>query len=119
MEIPELADLIWLFEDEPIAKYPDSDWPYGLQTFQLQRGDRTVVFSLDPYYGEAYITLHAGGQEIASVDRLRGIERLTIVKRDGREGLELKFTSDKHDPLSLQTRPEIRLYWNVAPLGTL
>ena len=75
-------------------------------------------FSLDPYAGEAYITLHAGGHEITSVDRLRGIERLTIVKRDGREGLELKFTSDKHDPLTLQTRPEIRLYWQVAPLGT-
>jgi hypothetical protein len=118
MEIPELADLIWLFEDEPIAKYPDSDWPYGPQAFRLQRGDRTVLFSLDPYEGEAYITLDAGGHEIASVVRLRGIERLTIVKRDGREGLELKFTSEKHDTLTLQTRPEIRLHWNVAPLGT-
>ena len=117
MEIPELADLIWLFEDEPMAKYPDSDWPYGLHTFRLQRSDRAVVFSLEPLSGEADITLHAGGHEIASVDRLRGIERLTIVKRDGREGLELKFADDEHDTLSLQTRPEIRLHWSVAPWG--
>jgi hypothetical protein len=67
---------------------------------------------------EAYITLHAGGHEIASVGRLRGVERLTIVRRDGREGLELRFVGDKHDLLSLQTRPEIRLHWDVAPLGT-
>lgn len=118
MEIPELADLIWLFEDEPIAQYPDSAWPYGLQSFRLERGDRAVVFSLDPFAGEAYITLHAGGHEIASVDRLRGLEHLTMIKRDGREGLELTFAGDKHDMLSLQTRPDIRLHWAVAPLGT-
>lgn len=118
MEIPELADLIWLFEDEPTAEHPDCAWPVGLQSFQLERGDRTVRFSLDPVAGEAYITLHAGGREIASVDRLRRVETLTIVKRDGYEGLELRFVGNKHDPLILQTRPEIRLHWDVAPLAT-
>jgi hypothetical protein len=118
MEIPELADLIWLFEDEPIAKYPDLTWPDGLQSFRLKRGDSTVLFSLDPFAGEAYITLQAGKREIASVGRLRRIEALTIVKRDRYEGLELRFVGSKHDPLFLQTRPELKLHWNVAPLGT-
>ena len=113
-----LADLIWLFEDEPTAEYPDCAWPVGLQSFQLERGDRTVIFSLDPFPGDAYITLHAGGQEIASVGKLRTVETLTIVKRDGYEGLELRFVGGKHDPLFLQTRPEIKLHWDVAPLGT-
>lgn len=118
MEIPELADLIWLFEDEPTAKHPDLAWPDGLQSFRLERGDRTVLFSLDPLAGEAYITLHASEREIASVGRLRKVETLTIVKRDGYEGLELRFVGGKHDPLFLQTRPEIRLHWDVTPLGT-
>lgn len=114
MEIPELADLIWLFEDEPTAEEP---WPVGLQSFRLERGEHMVIFSLDPFPGDAYITLHADGHEIASIGRLRRIETLTIVKRDGYEGLELRFVGSKHDPLILQTRPEIKLHWDVAPLG--
>jgi hypothetical protein len=118
MEIPELADLIWLFEDNPTGEDPDCTWPGGLQSFRLRRGDRTVDFSLDAFHGEVYITLYAGGHEIASVDRLRAVATLHIVKRDGHEGLELMFASGKHDPLFLQTRPEIRLHWDVTPLGT-
>jgi hypothetical protein len=118
VEIPDLADLIWLFEDEPTGKYPDLTWPVGLQSFRLKRGDREVVFSLDPFPGDAYISLYAGGQVVASIGRLRTVETLTIVKRDGYEGLELRFVNAKHDLLILQTLPEIRLYWDVAPLGT-
>jgi hypothetical protein len=118
VEIPDLADLIWLFEDEPTGQFPDLAWPVGLQSFRLTRADQEVVFSLDPFPGEAYITLYVGGQEIASVHRIRTVETLTIVKRDGYEGLELRFVGGKHDPLTLQTRPQIKLYWDVAPLGT-
>lgn len=118
MEIPDLADLIWLFEDEPTGQFPDLPWPVGLQSFRLTRGAQEVVFSLDPFPGEAYITLYVGGQEIASVHRLRTVETLTIVKRDGYEGLELRFVGGKHDSLTLQTRPQIKLHWDVAPLGT-
>lgn len=118
MEIPDLADLIWLFEDEPTGQTPDLAWPVGLQSFRLRRGDHEVAFSLDPFPGDAYISLYAGGHEIASVCRLRTVETLTIVKRGEYEGLELRFGGGKHDPLILQTRPEIRLHWDVSPLGT-
>jgi hypothetical protein len=118
VEIPDLADLIWLFEDEPSAAHPDLGWPVGLQSFRLRRDDREVLFSLDPLSGDAYITLYAAGQEIASIGRLRATETLTVVKRENYEGLELRFVGAKHDPVSLQTKPEIRLSWNVSPLGT-
>jgi hypothetical protein len=62
VEIPELADLIWLFEEEPTPQYPDLAWPDGLQSFRLRRGDREVLFSLDPLSGKAYISLYATGQ---------------------------------------------------------
>ena len=115
VEIPDLADLIRLFEDEPTAEFPDVEWPVGLHSFRLRRGDREVLFSLNPDYGDALITLYVAGQEMTYLGRLRWIERLTIVKKDGYEGLVLYFAGGQHEPLTLQTRPVIRLTWDVVP----
>lgn len=117
MDVPDLADLIWLFEDEPTPEYDDVTWPVGLQGFRLRRGTREVLFSLDPTSGEAYLTIFEAGEETTSIGRLRRLESLRIERRDGYEGLILRFKNDM-DPLTLQTSPVIRLTWNVAPLGT-
>ncbi|WP_075024986.1 hypothetical protein K8Z49_27655 [Actinomadura madurae] len=117
MEMPELADLIWLFEDEPTSDHEDLSWPVGLQSFRLRRGDREVLFSLDPTSGEAYLTMFEAGEETASIGRLRRLQSLTIEKRGEHEGLVIHFASEALDPLQLQTRPVIRLSWDVMPLG--
>ncbi|MEV4152605.1 hypothetical protein AB0J48_06290 [Nocardia salmonicida] len=114
METPDLADLIWLFEDEPTQKYDDLEWPVGLYSFRLTRGDLAVLFSLDPLVGEAYISLFAGEEEIAYSGRLRRLDRLTIVRvPSGYEGLKLWFPGDANESLTLQTKPQIRLSWNI------
>jgi hypothetical protein len=46
------------------------------------------------------------------------MEKLAVVRREGYEGPELRFADAKHEPVSWQTKPEIRLSWSVAPLGT-
>jgi hypothetical protein len=115
MEFPDLADLIWLFEDDPTVKYPDLAWPVGLHSFKLRRGDREVLFSVNPDYGDAVISLYVAGQEMTYLGRLRRIETLTIEKRDEYEGLVLNFAGSKLEPLRLQTRPVIRLTWDVVP----
>ncbi|TDC57846.1 hypothetical protein E1281_03435 [Actinomadura sp. KC345] len=117
MEMPDLADLIWLFEDEPSSEHEDMAWPVGLQSFRLRRGAREVLFSLDPTSGEAYVTMYEAGEETMSIGRLRRLESLTVEKRDEYEGLVLHFTSDALEPLRVQTRPAIRLSWDVMPLG--
>ncbi|NDU72363.1 hypothetical protein GWI34_06950 [Actinomadura sp. DSM 109109] len=117
MEMPDLADLIWLFEDEPSPESDDMPWPVGLQSFRLRRGTREVLFSLDPTSGEAYLRLYEAGEETLSIGRLRKLENLTVEKRDEHEGLILHFASDDLDPLHLQTSPAIRLSWNVMRLG--
>jgi hypothetical protein len=84
-------------------------WP---QSFRLRRGDREVVFSLEPFAGDAYITLYVAGEEVVSIGRIRRLETLSVVKRDGYEGLEPRFADARlnpMNPMSLQTRPEIRL----------
>ena len=60
VEISELADLIWLFEDEPASDCREA-WPVGLQSFRLRRADREVLFSLDPLASDAYISLYVTG----------------------------------------------------------
>ncbi|WP_141579253.1 hypothetical protein [Actinomadura sp. WMMA1423] len=117
MEMPELADLIWLFEDEPTPQHEDLAWPVGLQSFRLRRGSREVLFSLDPTSGEAYLTFFEAGEETVSIGRLRRLETLTVEKRNDYEGLVLRFDHERFDPLQLQTRPVIRLTWNVMALG--
>ncbi|NEA27990.1 hypothetical protein [Actinomadura bangladeshensis] len=117
MEMPELADLIWLFEDEPTSMDEDLTWPVGLQSFRLRRGSREVLFSLDPTSGEAYLTMFEPGEEVMTIGRIRKLKSLTIEKRDEYEGLILHFNSDELDPLQLQTRPVIHLSWNVMALG--
>jgi hypothetical protein len=118
VEIPELSDLIWLFEGEPSAKSSELGWPNGLQSFRLHRGPREILFSLDPVAGEAYIALYVGGQEVASIRRLRRLETLRVIRRDGYEGLELRFSDARFGPVTLETKPEIKLSWDVMSLGT-
>lgn len=62
VEIPDLADLIWLFEDAPAVEFPDVAWPVGLYSFRLRRGDREVLFSIDPADGDAQVSLYVAGQ---------------------------------------------------------
>ncbi len=57
------------------------------------------MFSLDPLSAEAHITLYVSGQEVASLDSLRRLETLCIVRRGDYEGLELTLVDAKHDPL--------------------
>ena len=72
--MPELADLIWLFEDEPTSDDEDLTWPVGLQSFSLRRGSRGVLFSLDPMSGEAYLTMYEAGGEVMTIGRLRKLQ---------------------------------------------
>ncbi|MET9343706.1 MULTISPECIES: DUF3108 domain-containing protein [unclassified Nonomuraea] len=112
MDIPELADLIWLFEGDPEPQHDDVGWPIGLHAFHLVRGATAVLFSLDPLAGEAYVSLYADGQEIATVSRLRPLGRLSVESDGPRyEGLTLWFRDENRAPVRLQTKPVIRMTW--------
>ncbi|ONM48841.1 hypothetical protein B0T44_04295 [Nocardia donostiensis] len=118
MEIPDLVDLIWLFEGEPTREFEDLEWPVGLHSFRLTRGTQAVLFSLDPTAGEAYISLCACGQEHTYLGRLRRLERLSVDRGPSDyEGLRLWLPGDTTEPLALQTKPRIRLAWDVKPVG--
>ncbi|MEV5326273.1 hypothetical protein AB0K67_19155 [Nonomuraea sp. NPDC052634] len=118
MEIPEPAELIRLFEDEPESEYEDVHWPVGLHSFRLTQGSASVLCSIDPLASEAYISLYADGEEIAYLGRLRRLGRLSVEReRSGYEGLTLWFQEDFREPVMLQTKPTIRLAWDVKSFG--
>ncbi|MGX1805725.1 hypothetical protein ACWIGI_08425 [Nocardia sp. NPDC055321] len=118
MEIPELADLIWLFEHEPTRQFDDLHWPIGLHSFRLTRGVQSVLFSLDPAAGEAYISLYTGTQKHTSLGRLRPVDRISIDRGPvDCEGLRLWIRDVTNEPVTLQTKPHIRLSWDVKSLG--
>ena len=92
----------WRSRSWPTARHPDLAWPDGLQSFQLDRGDRTVLFSLDPLVGEAYITLHAGETLHASASGAKGtLNRVKANLKDARAKLST-LTDDAHGAFSTQ-----------------
>jgi hypothetical protein len=96
-----------------------SNGPSDCISFRLTRGSQAVSFSLDPTAGEAYLSLYAGGYEHTFLGRLRRLERLSVDRGPSDyEGLRLWFPGDTNEPLVLQTKPQIRLTWNVKNLGT-
>ncbi|WP_062998504.1 hypothetical protein [Nocardia mikamii] len=118
MEVPDLAELISLFEDAPTTEYDDLDWPVGRHTFRLTRGRITVRFALDPLAGEVAVTLFADEQEVAHLGRIRTVDRLTITRdRSGGEGLRLWAPAVSSRPLVLRTRPAISLAWDIRDTG--
>lgn len=76
-----------------------------------------MLFSLDPTAGEVYLTISEAGEETMTLGRLRRLQSLAVEKRDDYEGLVLHFSDEDLDPLRLQTRPVIRLSWNVMAPG--
>ncbi|MEU0566863.1 hypothetical protein ABZ297_15935 [Nonomuraea sp. NPDC005983] len=67
--------------------------------------------------GEAYISLYVDNAELASLGRLRTLDWLSIErKQPDYEGMEL-WLRGVEEPITLQTKPMIRLAWHVKALG--
>lgn len=93
-------DLLTFFEMEPIRTDPDVPWPYNDFLYEIQRGDKRLVFSVAPSNKDLSIKIQSGGTpffELVAMDvgdvRYHGEksdERLEIVI-SGRERLWLRI----------------------------
>jgi hypothetical protein len=52
------------------------------------------------------------------IGRLRRLGTLRVIRHDGYEGLELRFIDARFDPVSVETKPGIKLSWGVMSLAT-
>jgi hypothetical protein len=121
--LPDLADLIWAFEDEPRYAYEEDDraagydvdwrenWPYTRVVFSLSREHRRASLDLQPGYEQARLRVEDAQGEVADL-LLRKVRSIELDRAKGRVVLQIAFaerlTTDK---LFLQLDPQISLGW--------
>jgi len=64
IELPDLHELTWLFEAEPVLLDPDVAIAYNTVTFTTARGDDRVVCVIRPASDEVDLTWSAGDREM-------------------------------------------------------
>ncbi len=124
--VPDLGDLIWLFENEPTYRYAEDDrevgyeldwremWPYTAVTFALERGDSRVQMYIEPGYHVVRLWLTVKGRELVDLD-LRGVQRVAVDRTKDGELLRIEFPERADaETLWLRTKPDISLGWHVG-----
>lgn len=124
--LPNLDDLIWLFEGHPEPRYRDetlpsghvvnwrTDWPYTTVTFRTVRTYGELTMTLSPSYGK--VRLRATRDDVESLDlALRGVASVEVERIHDRELLRLAFTeSEVLGTLWVQLKPDLSVSWSVG-----
>lgn len=121
--LPDLADLVWAFEDEPRYAYEEDDraagydvdwrenWPYTRVVFSLSRGHRRVSLDLQPGYEQARLRVEDTQGEVADL-LLRKVRSIELDRAKGRVVLQIAFAEGlRTDKVFLQLDPQISLGW--------
>jgi hypothetical protein len=100
--LPDLDDLICVFEDEPRYAYEEDDrtagheldwremWPYARVVFGLSRGPRRVSLDLQPGYEEVRLTVADGHGDVVDL-LLRQVQSVEVDRAKGREVPKIGF----------------------------
>ncbi len=114
--IPDVNELLWLFESEPMddeggpwAEY----FPYASVRFETARGDHEVVFSFNPGYEDGRLTVRHLGHSLVDLS-LAGIREVQV-DRLHEEALVLLFRPEEVRDLRLTLKPVVSLAWGTAP----
>ena len=115
--LPDLADLIWAFEDEPHGYDVDwrEHWPYTRVVFDLSRGHRRVSLDFAPGYEEARLRVEDAQGEVADL-LLRKVRSIELDRTKGRVILQIAFAERLNtDRVFLQLDPQISFGWEPFP----
>lgn len=121
--LPDLDDLICVFEGEPRYAYEEEDrtaghelnwremWPYTRVVFSLSRGPRRVLLDLQPGYEEVRLTVADGYGDVVDL-LLRQVESVEVDRAKGREVLKIGFAHRLNTASAfVQLKPEISIGW--------
>ena len=114
---PELDDLIWLFETNPVVEYEDLGYPVAATTFVTVRGTTEVECTIEPFMNSISITLSESGQERMRLHLWGLIDGLVLDRTHDREALVATINGDAgfHE-LRLEMKPSPRVSWSsIAP----
>lgn len=127
--VPSYADLIWLFEAEPIYRYADDErevgyefdwrelWPYTAVTFRTTRAGMEIEMYIEPGYEVVRLRLRGGPDmvDLLNLD-LRGVRTVGVERIHGRELLRIDFPEGSPaSTLWLRMKPDIMLTWSYDP----
>ncbi|MVX67083.1 hypothetical protein GKZ28_25870 [Clostridium chromiireducens] len=116
-EIPELWELIALFEMEPVYVYGEETeipWFYSTINFKLKRGSETLDINISPANGIIDIWLLIGDRKIIEIN-LENVEGIKIEKIHNKEILHILFSNDDvMEKFYIETKPQIYMYCSKA-----
>lgn len=111
--LPELWNLIELFEMEPVYVYGEENkipWYYSTLNFKLIRNNKTLDITISPAYGIIDIWLSIENIKIIDMN-LEDVDGMKIEKSHGKEILHIIFsTEDTIQKLIIETKPNIYIY---------
>jgi hypothetical protein len=116
--IPDVNDLLWLFESEPMDDVGGSwseYYPYASVRFETTRDDYEVVFSFNPGYEDGRLTIHRADDVLLDLT-LRGIRAINV-DRLHQQALVLSFRCDELLDLRLTLKPVVSLTWGSEDRG--
>lgn len=116
-EVPELWELIALFEMEPVYVYGDEKgipWFYNTINFKLKRESETLNITISPANGILDIGLLIDDRKIIQIS-LENVEGMKIEKLHNKEILHILFNNnDVMEKFYIETKPQIYVYCSKA-----
>lgn len=116
-EVPELWEMIALFEMEPVYVYGEEKeipWFYSTINFKLKRESETLDITISPANGIIDIWLLIGDRKIVKIN-LENVEGMKIEKLHNKEILHILFNdNDVMEKFYIQTNPQIYLHCSKA-----
>ena len=118
-EIPELWELIALFEMEPLYVYGEErniPWFYSTINFKLKRNRETLDITVSPANGIIDIEVLIEDRKIMQFS-LENVEGMKIEKFHNKEILHIIFPNDDViEKFYIETNPQIYVYCSKARL---
>jgi hypothetical protein len=111
--LPELWELVALFEAEPVNVYGEEKeipWFYSTLNFKLKRENETLDITISPAYGSIDIWVFTGDKKIMQVS-LENVIEMNIEKLHNKEFLHILFNENgAFDKFFIQTKPHIFIH---------
>lgn len=118
-EIPELWELIALFEMDPVYVYGEEkeiSWFYSTINFKLKRENETLDITISPANGIVDIWLFVNERKIIEIN-LENVVGMNIEKLHDKEILHILFSNDDTiEKFYIETSPYIYLYCSKGRL---
>ncbi|MGO4547366.1 hypothetical protein AB4Z29_21515 [Paenibacillus sp. 2TAB23] len=110
----DLYELEYLFECEASLIEEGIPWVYGDAKFSLARENREIDFIIGIASRCGEVIMRVDQRSLLQLT-LENIDEILIFKEQQSEGISIKFVDGNYvRPLTIHTKPEIRITWGTS-----